>query len=149
MKTIVKSGAVTIPDGVKVEISARMITVTGPRGKIVRNMKHLPVDITFTSETVLKIDRWFTTGKDAASIRTCCSHINNMIIGVTKVRQRPLTMRLHPPPFPLPPSRIRPPRMVRGGGTRARAGGRMGTGSKRRCGSRRVVRFRLRCHCPR
>ena len=84
MKTIVKSGTVTIPEGVKVEVTARVLTVSGPRGKIVRNMKHLPVDITFINENELKIDRWFTSGKDAASIRTCCSHINNMIIGVTK-----------------------------------------------------------------
>merc|ERR1712022_51083 len=32
----------------------------------------------------LRIERWFTSGKQTASIRAACSHIDNMIIGVTK-----------------------------------------------------------------
>ena len=87
MKTIVKTGTVDIPDGVKVEVSSRSITVTGPRGKVSRSLKHLPIDITFKDESTIKIDRWFTYGKQAACIRTACSHISNMIIGVTKVRR--------------------------------------------------------------
>ena len=86
MKTILKSGTVDIPDGVKVEVSSRVITVTGPRGKVSRNLKHLPIDITYKTEKTIQIDRWFTYGKQAACIRTACSHINNMIIGITKVR---------------------------------------------------------------
>ena len=39
--------------------------------------------MTFKDEKTIKIDRWFTYGKQAACIRTACSHINNMIIGVT------------------------------------------------------------------
>ena len=87
MKTIVKTGTVDIPDGVKVEVSSRSITVTGPRGKVSRSLKHLPIDITFKNETTIKIDRWFTYGKQAACIRTACSHVSNMIIGVTLVRR--------------------------------------------------------------
>jgi len=84
MKTIVKTGTVTIPDGVKVEVSSRVIVVSGPRGKIERNLKHLPIDITFKDEKTIQIERWFVSGKQPACIRTACSHINNMIIGVTK-----------------------------------------------------------------
>ena len=52
MKTIIKTGTVDIPDGVKVEVSARSITVTGPRGKVSRSLKHLPIDITFQGTVV-------------------------------------------------------------------------------------------------
>ena len=83
MKTILKTGNVDIPDKVKVEIVSRMVTVTGPRGKVTKNLKHLPIEMTFKDEKTIKIDRWFTYGKQAACIRTACSHINNMIIGVT------------------------------------------------------------------
>merc|ERR1712146_715739 len=41
-------------------------------------------NFTDDSRKTLKIDRWFTSGKAAACIRTACSHINNLIIGVTK-----------------------------------------------------------------
>ena len=83
MKTILKTGTVDIPDKVKVEIVSRMVTVTGPRGKVTKNLKHLPIEMTFKDEKTIKIDRWFTYGKQAACIRTACSHINNMILGVT------------------------------------------------------------------
>ena len=84
MKTVLKTGTVDIPDKVKVEIVSRVVTVTGPRGKVTKNLKHLPIEMTFKDEKTIKIDRWFTYGKQAACIRTACSHINNMIIGVTK-----------------------------------------------------------------
>merc|ERR1712166_359279 len=64
-------------------IVSRMVTVTGPRGKVTKNLKHLPVEMVFKDEKTIKIDRWFTYGKQAACIRTACSHINNMILGVT------------------------------------------------------------------
>merc|ERR1711892_1463878 len=83
MKTILKTGTVDIPDKVKVTIVSRMVTVTGPRGKVTKNLKHLPVEMVFKDEKTIKIDRWFTYGKQAACIRTACSHINNMILGVT------------------------------------------------------------------
>merc|ERR1712127_757145 len=83
MKTILKTGTVDIPDKVKVTIVSRIVTVTGPRGKVVKNLKHLPVEMVFKDEKTIKIDRWFTYGKQAACIRTACSHINNMILGVT------------------------------------------------------------------
>ena len=45
--------------------------------------KHYAIEMTYKDEKTIKIDRWFTYGKQAACIRTACSHINNMIIGVT------------------------------------------------------------------
>ena len=88
-KTILRSGTVTIPDGVDVTIKARKIVVKGPRGTLSKDLSHLPLDIRMEGKTIT-IERWFTSGKAPASIRTACSHIDNLIIGVTKVRARAL-----------------------------------------------------------
>ena len=85
-KTILKSETVTIPDGVTVTVKARKIVVKGPRGTLEKDLTHLPIDIQMEGEKTIRIERWFVSGKAPASIRTACSHIENMITGVTKVR---------------------------------------------------------------
>jgi large subunit ribosomal protein L9e len=76
---------VTVPDGVTVTVAARVVTVKGPRGTLTKDLRHLPLDMTMSADgKTLKIERWFTTGKQPASIRSACSHIDNMITGVTK-----------------------------------------------------------------
>merc|ERR1712045_667064 len=77
MKTINISQTVTIPDGIKCSVKARTVTVTGPRGSLVKSFRHLKVDIS-------KVDKWFGLRKELAAVRTICSHITNMIVGVTK-----------------------------------------------------------------
>merc|ERR1712083_825404 len=37
-----------------------------------------------TGETEVKVDKWFGTRKQVAAVRTVCSHIQNMVKGVTK-----------------------------------------------------------------
>jgi len=85
MKTILKSETVTVPDGVTVTVKTRQVVVKGPRGELKNDLSHLPVDLQIkdAGKKVI-VERWFTSGKQAASIRTACTHINNMIIGVTK-----------------------------------------------------------------
>jgi len=62
-----------------------VVTVKGPRGELKKDMRHLPVDMQLSADKkTLRIERWFTSGKQTASIRAACSHIDNMIIGVTK-----------------------------------------------------------------
>jgi len=85
MKTILKGDTVNVFDGVTVSVKARMITVKGPRGTLTKDMRHLPIDIKLSEDgKSLRIERWFTSGKQTASIRSACSHITNMMIGVTK-----------------------------------------------------------------
>jgi large subunit ribosomal protein L9e len=89
MKTLVKEQVYDIPDGVTITVKARTVTVKGPRGTNVVNVKHMPIDLTMINDNrSVKIERWFTSGKSAASIRTCYSHIANAVIGVTQVRAR-------------------------------------------------------------
>jgi len=84
MKTILKSSDVTIPDDVTLTVTKRVVTVKGPRGSLVKDFRHLPVDMKLVDPKTLRIERWFTSGKQMASIRTACSHVENQITGVTK-----------------------------------------------------------------
>lgn len=45
MKQILVSQSVKVPDGVQVRVKARTVTVIGPRGKLVRDFKHLALDM--------------------------------------------------------------------------------------------------------
>ncbi|KAL7719185.1 60S ribosomal protein L9 [Entamoeba marina] len=84
---------VAIPEGVKVEIFRKKVTVSGPRGTLERDFKHPKVDI-YKDKLVLRkngpkeeavvVDMWYGTRRDTAVVRTITSHIENMITGVTK-----------------------------------------------------------------
>lgn len=68
-----------------VTVKTRQVVVKGPRGELKNDLSHLPVDLQIKDDgKKVIVERWFTSGKQAASIRTACTHINNMIIGVTK-----------------------------------------------------------------
>ncbi|KAL4579322.1 hypothetical protein LXL04_015463 [Taraxacum kok-saghyz] len=89
MKTILSSETMDIPEGVEIKIKAKVIEVTGPRGTLTRNFKHLNLDFQLitdeeTGNQKLKVDAWFGSRKTTASIRTALSHVNNLIIGVTQ-----------------------------------------------------------------
>ena len=59
--------------------------VQGPRGTMVKNFKHLAVDIYMTNKTTIKIEKWFGKKKQIAAVRTIKSHIMNMFKGLTLV----------------------------------------------------------------
>ncbi|RKP07873.1 ribosomal protein L6, alpha-beta domain-containing protein [Thamnocephalis sphaerospora] len=84
MKDISKDQIVVIPEGVTVKVNARQITVTGPRGTLTKNLRHLAVEITPLSKTKLSVRVWHGKRKHIACIRTVASHIENLITGVTK-----------------------------------------------------------------
>ena len=54
MKDISSVESLTIPEGVTVAIKSRIVTVEGPRGKLVKNVGHVQMDIQLVSG--------FTTG---------------------------------------------------------------------------------------
>ncbi|KAK7590677.1 hypothetical protein V9T40_002290 [Parthenolecanium corni] len=84
MRTIVANQTVKIPDNVEVSVKKRIVTVKGDRGKLERSFRHLAVDIYLVSPKVLKVEKWFGTKKELAAVRTVCTHVENMIKGVTK-----------------------------------------------------------------
>merc|ERR1719443_1377517 len=85
MKTILRSETLAVPDGCTITIKCRKVNVTGPRGKLFLDLSHLPIDLKVSEDgKTVTVERWFTSGKQAASIHTAISHVTNMIIGVTK-----------------------------------------------------------------
>ncbi|XP_070553107.1 large ribosomal subunit protein uL6-like [Ptychodera flava] len=83
MKTIQSSRTVTIPEGVDISVKCRTVTVTGPRGTLVRNFNHLHIELKKVGKKRVRVDKWFGNRKELACVRTVCSHIENMIKGVT------------------------------------------------------------------
>ncbi|KAK9859365.1 hypothetical protein WJX84_000924 [Apatococcus fuscideae] len=87
MKQLIASRTLDIPEGIKVEVKARKVRVTGPRGKLQRDFKHLAVDLyLFEEEGVkkLRVDCHFGKRKNLAAIRTTTAHVQNMIHGTSK-----------------------------------------------------------------
>lgn len=84
MKTIVSNQEVSIPDGVKVSAKNSIVTVTGPRGTLKRSFAHAKLQIEMIGKKKIRVQKWFGNRCELAVVRTICSHIENMIKGVTK-----------------------------------------------------------------
>nr|ABW23164.1 ribosomal protein rpl9 [Arenicola marina] len=84
MKTIKANQTIVIPPEVTVKVRARKVVVSGPRGVLRRQFQHLHVDMKMVGKNKLLVEKWFGIHKELAAVRTVCSHIQNMIIGVTK-----------------------------------------------------------------
>lgn len=61
----------------------RSVRVEGRRGVLTRRFKQ-QLDIEMTGRRKLRVQKWFGNRKELATVRTVCSHIENMIVGVTK-----------------------------------------------------------------
>ena len=86
MRDIVQTEDLKIPEGVTVEIKSRLITVTGPRGTLKKNVRHINMDIQLVKKkNLITLAVWQGGRKHVACLRTIRSLINNMIKGVTKV----------------------------------------------------------------
>lgn len=81
---------------VEVEIKSRVVKVTGPLGSLERSFKHMSMDVCVVdgasmgkeddeaAKKYVKVDMWFATRKQLACVRTVCSHIDNLFVGVTR-----------------------------------------------------------------
>jgi len=84
MKTVLVSREVAIPEGVTVTAGGRTVTVTGPKGSLTREFKSVNFAVEVCGKRSLRVDMWFGNRKQKACLRTVCTHIQNMITGVTK-----------------------------------------------------------------
>jgi len=86
MRDVIKTEDLEIPEGVEIEVKARLITVTGPRGTLTKNVRHIDMDILVLKGKTTKVSLavWQGGRKHVACLRTIRSLINNMVIGVTK-----------------------------------------------------------------
>lgn len=83
MKEINTHQIVKIPKGLTVTANSRLVTVKGPRGVLKRSFKHLALDIRMVNPRTLRVEKWFGKKKEIAAVRTVCSHVQNMLKGVT------------------------------------------------------------------
>jgi len=83
MKTLLATRFVDIPEEVELSIKSRVVSVKGPRGEMTKTFKHQSLEMTKVGNRV-RVDKWFGNKKELACIRSICSHISNMITGVTQ-----------------------------------------------------------------
>jgi len=72
-----------VPKGVEVSVSKRSVTVKGKRGTLTRGFQHVQVDMYKVGKQRVRVEKWFGVRKQLAAVRTVCTHIENMIKGVT------------------------------------------------------------------
>ena len=118
MRELHSAEIIQIPDDVEVTVKGRVVTVTGshscmfprltdllirylnalpllsgPRGTLTRDLRHRFYDMSVIKRNngsrIFKCEVWFGKGRDVACIKTFCTHVSNMIIGVTKVSPPP------------------------------------------------------------
>ncbi|KAI1499646.1 60S ribosomal protein L9 [Biscogniauxia marginata] len=84
MRYIHSEETLEIPEGVKVTIKSRNVTVEGPRGKLSKDLSHLAVNFSHPKKNVIGIEIHHGSRKNVATLRTVRTLINNLVIGVTK-----------------------------------------------------------------
>lgn len=86
MKVLNTTQSVRIPDGVTITQKARVVTVKNDKTgtTLVRKFTTLPVDIKVANKHVTVVV-WLGSKKMVTAVRTVCTHIKNMITGVTTV----------------------------------------------------------------
>ncbi|EPY51596.1 60S ribosomal protein L9 [Schizosaccharomyces cryophilus OY26] len=82
-RDLYKDETLAIPKGVSVDIKARAVTVTGPRGVLKQSLRHIDLEIK-KQGNVIKFIVWHGSRLHNACLRTVHSIINNMIVGVTQ-----------------------------------------------------------------
>lgn len=84
MKYIQTDQILEVPEGVSVDIKARVVKVSGPRGELTKNLKHIDVTFNKVSDKAINITVHNGDRKHVAALRTVKSLIANLITGVTK-----------------------------------------------------------------
>jgi len=83
MRAVETTKSILIPNGVEVKVEERVVTVKGEKGTLTRDFSEAPVLIQLGEKEVRVQANW-PRKREAALVGTVCSHIQNMIIGVTK-----------------------------------------------------------------
>jgi len=83
MREVEALKSIEIPEGVGVKIEGRVVTVNGEKGELTQDFSHAPISIQLDGKKVIVQVNW-PRKREAALVGTVSSHIQNMIIGVTK-----------------------------------------------------------------
>ncbi|KAJ5957819.1 60S ribosomal protein L9 [Penicillium viridicatum] len=84
MRYIHSEERLPILDNVKVQIRSRVVSVEGPRGKLVKDLSHIAVTFGRPEQNVISIELHHGARKGVATLRTVRTIINNLMIGVTR-----------------------------------------------------------------
>jgi len=74
---------IEVPNGVEVEVNGRIVSVKGEKGELTRDFSETPITVQFEGKEI-KVQANWPRKREAALVGTVCSHIQNMITGVTK-----------------------------------------------------------------
>ncbi|CAO2582102.1 60S ribosomal protein L9 [Lemmus lemmus] len=86
MKTILSNQTVDIPENVDIALKGRTVIMKGPRGTLRRDFNHINVELSLLRKKKrLRVDKWWGNRKELATVRTICSHVQNMIKGMRSV----------------------------------------------------------------
>ncbi|ELW70213.1 60S ribosomal protein L9 [Tupaia chinensis] len=83
MKTILSNQTVDIPQNVNVTLKGRTVIVKGPQGTLRKDFNHINVKLSLLGKKRLRVDKWWGNRKELVTVRITCSHVQNMIKGVT------------------------------------------------------------------
>lgn len=83
MRVIEAVRSIEIPEEVDVKVEGRVVMVKGEKGTLTRDFSHASVSVQL-EEDLIKIRASWPRKREAALVGTICSHIQNMMIGVTK-----------------------------------------------------------------
>eukprot|EP00162_Nutomonas_longa_P002782 comp13435_c0_seq1/m.18572 comp13435_c0_seq1/g.18572 ORF comp13435_c0_seq1/g.18572 comp13435_c0_seq1/m.18572 type:complete len:190 (+) comp13435_c0_seq1:1-570(+) len=87
MKLLTASEHIKIPSDIKIKVESRVVTVTGPRGTLTRDFRHVPCQLTLfhkNKNVLIRCDMHHVNRTQMAAIPSVLAHIKNMITGVTK-----------------------------------------------------------------
>ncbi|XDC78316.1 hypothetical protein R6Z07F_009489 [Ovis aries] len=72
-------------ENVDINLKGRTVIVKGPRGTLRRDFNHIDVELSLLGKKKKRhrVDKWWGNRKELATVRTICSHVQNMIKGVT------------------------------------------------------------------
>nr|XP_045060043.2 60S ribosomal protein L9-like [Desmodus rotundus] len=84
MKTILSNQTVNIPKNVDITLKGRAVIVKEPRGTLWRDFNHINIELSLLGKKKKKLqaDKWWGNRKELATVRTICSHVQNMIKGI-------------------------------------------------------------------
>jgi len=84
MKYIHSEELLEVPEGVKVSIKSRKVTVEGPRGVLTKDLGHINVNFSSPKKNFIAMEIHHGSRKSVATLRTVRTLLNNLVIGVTK-----------------------------------------------------------------
>lgn len=83
MRVAEKSEKIQVPDDVHISVEGRKVTVQSSKGTLTRDFSHEPLSIELEGKTIRIWAEW-PRKRESALVGTISSHIQNMIVGVTK-----------------------------------------------------------------